>query len=170
LSTTKKTFRIFWQLWKKWEFCLASLGIFFLPNFFSEMRSWLLGFSGPSITGWAYSTTGFTLVLTGRVSVCNPFLWAKVLQNPPVLPACRLPRCRFRLPCCPAAAACAACRLNPCRLPSCPCPACRSIACRLPLSCRLPCRYAFPLACRIAAACLPLCFAVLGVRLPIMAP
>lgn len=113
------------------------------------MRSWLLGFSGPSITGWTYSITGFTLVLTLGVSVFDPFLWGKLLQNLPVLPACRLPRCRFRLPCCLAAAACAACRLKPCRL---------------------PCRYAFPPACRFAAACLPLGFAVLGVRLPTMAP
>ena len=45
-----------------------------------------MGFFGPSITVRAYSITGFTLVLTGRVSVCNPILWAKVLQNPPVLP------------------------------------------------------------------------------------
>lgn len=59
------------------------------------MRRWLMGFFGPSITGWAYSITGFTLVLTRRVSVFEPFLWAKVLQNLPVLPASRLPRCRF---------------------------------------------------------------------------
>jgi hypothetical protein len=53
------------------------------------MRSGLMGFSGPSITGWAYSITGFTLVLTGKALLFRPFLWAKVLQNPPVLPACR---------------------------------------------------------------------------------
>ena len=123
---------------EKWEFCLASQGIFFFQNFFSEMRSGLKGFSGPSITGWTYSITGFTLVLTGRVSVCNPFLWAKVLQNPPVLPACRLPRCRFRLPCCPAAFACAALPLE--ALP----PALYRLRC-LP-SYGLPC-------CRYPAAC-----------------
>ena len=49
------------------------------------MRSWLMDFFGPSITVRAYSITGFTLVLTFRVSVCGAFCLPKVVQNPPVL-------------------------------------------------------------------------------------
>jgi hypothetical protein len=49
-------------------FCLVQLGIFFLLNFFSEMRSWLLDFSGLSITGWTYSITGFTPSAIGNVT------------------------------------------------------------------------------------------------------
>jgi len=60
------------------------------------------------------------------------------------LPPAALPFC---LPRCPAAIACRY-RLPPA------CPACRLKPCRLPLSCRLPCRYAFQPACRFAAACL----------------
>jgi hypothetical protein len=52
----------------------------FVPNFFSEMRSWpfrhmgggslvfKLGFSGPSITGCPYSITGFTPSAIGNVT------------------------------------------------------------------------------------------------------
>jgi hypothetical protein len=99
-------FCIFFRFPEGEIFCLARLGIFFLPNFFSEMRSWLLDFFGPSITVRSYSITGFTLVLMGGVSVCRPFCLPKVVQNLPVLPALRLPRClpavkACRLPCCP---------------------------------------------------------------------
>ena len=41
-----KTVYNFSAVAKKREFCLARLGIFFLPIFFSEMRSWLIGFFG----------------------------------------------------------------------------------------------------------------------------
>ena len=50
------------------------------------MRSWHIGFSGPSITVRAYSITGFTLVRMGRVSVFGAVCLALVLQKPPVLP------------------------------------------------------------------------------------
>jgi hypothetical protein len=74
-----------------------------------------MDFFTPSITGWTYSITGFTLVLMRRVSVFGVFCLPKVLQNLPVLPAPRR------------AAAClpAALPLKPCRLPLFLPPACR---------------------------------------------
>lgn len=132
------------------------------------MRSWLIGFFGPSITGWGYSITGFTLVLTGRVSVFEPFCLPKVVQNPPVLPALHLPRCRLlpaALPACrvlphglPPAVILAACL--PCCLPAC-LPACRYrlprwllvlplfSACRLPYPCRITGAHYIGPACRV---------------------
>lgn len=105
------------------------------------MRSWGMGFSGPSITGWAYSITGFTLVLMGRVSVFEPFCLPKVVQNLPVLPALHLPRCRL-LP-----AALPACRVSPHGLP----PAVILTAC-LPC-CRMRCPlWPAAIACRMTAA------------------
>ena len=91
-----------------------------------------------------------------RVSVFDPFLWAKVLQNPPVLgaTACRAAvfACRAALP-----LSCRACRLKPCRLPA-VLPSCAAAF--------MACRYALPPACRFhglpPAVSLPLCW----VRLP----
>ena len=108
------------------------------------MRSGLMDFFGPSITGWAHSITGFTLVLMRRVSVFWPFCLPKVVQNSPVLPAPRM------------AAAClpAALPLKPCRLPA----ACLlpRMACRLPLSLPPACRFACPACCLPTVYPLPL--------------
>jgi len=117
---------------------------FYFKIFFSEMRSWLMDFFAPSITVWACSITGFTLVLTRRVSVFGPFCLPKVVQNPPVLPAPRR------------AAAClpAALPLKPCRLPA----ACRAAPHGLPPAV-------------IPAACLPFCLPCLPFHgLPCLLP
>ena len=85
-ASHQKCFLRFFLGVEKSTFKSSLVGDFFFQIFFSEMRTSLLGFSGPSITVRSYSITGFTLVLTRRVSVLRPFLWGKVLQNPPVLP------------------------------------------------------------------------------------
>jgi hypothetical protein len=81
---------------------LPAKAFFFFQNFFSEMRSGLMGFSGPSITGWAYSITGFTLVLMGKALLFSRFLWRKYYKTCPFcLPAACLAAaiaCRAALP------------------------------------------------------------------------
>jgi hypothetical protein len=112
---------------------------FYFKIFFSEMRSWLMDFFTPSITGWAYSITGFTLVLMRPVSVFGPFCLPKALQNLPVLPAPRRAAA-----CLPAVLPRMACRLPLSLPPACrfACPACRFMACP---ACRLPTVYPLPL-------------------------
>lgn len=82
------------------------------------MRSGLMDFFGPSITGWAHSITGFTLVLMRRVSVFWPFCLPKVVQNSPVLPAPRMAAACLPAACRAAAFACRAALPLPLALPA----------------------------------------------------
>ena len=67
IRAIRKHFFGFLAVAKRGNLRLAKLGVFFLPIFFSEMRSWLMDFSGPYISHLIYKSnamcvsTHFTL-------------------------------------------------------------------------------------------------------------